>query len=85
MDFREIFCPNVSEKKITTFTCEERDKVLSSLGDLLVIVGEVVDVKEVVSMVVRDENVLNLLLRLLENVIDPSENKTMINNSYVKY
>ena len=36
-------------------------------------VGEVVDVRDVVSMVVKDENVLKRLLRLLENVMEPSK------------
>ena len=45
----------------------------STLGDLLVIVGDVVDVKEAVSIVVNEENVLNRLLLLLENVMEPSE------------
>ena len=41
--------------------------------DRFVIVGEVVfDVKEVDSMVVNEENVLNRLLRLLEKDIEPS-------------
>ena len=39
---------------------------------MVTIVGEVVEVSEVVSMVVKDENVLILLLRLLEKVILPS-------------
>ena len=47
----------------------------STLGDLLVIVGEVVDVKEAVSIVVNEENVLNRLLLLLENVMEPSGKK----------
>ena len=47
----------------------------STLGDLLVIVGDVVDVKEAVSIVVNEENVLNRLLLLLENVMEPSEKK----------
>ena len=38
-----------------------------------VIVGDVVDVKEAVSIVVNEENVLNRLLLLLENVMEPSE------------
>ena len=42
-------------------------------------VGEVVDVKEAVSIVVNEENVLNLLLLLLENVMEPSrKNKKLI-------
>ena len=51
----------------------------STLGDLLVIVGDVVDVKEAVSIVVNEENVLNRLLLLLENVMEPSEK----NNTYM--
>ena len=49
----------------------------STLGDLLVIVGDVVDVKEAVSIVVNEENVLNRLLLLLENVMEPSEKKNI--------
>ena len=52
----------------------------STLGDLLVIVGDVVDVKEAVSIVVNEENVLNRLLLLLENVMEPSEKN---NNTYM--
>ena len=40
---------------------------------MVTIVGDVVDVNEVVSIVVKDENVLIRLLRLLEKVILPSE------------
>lgn len=43
------------------------------LVTVLVPVGDVLEAKEVVSIVVKDENVLNRLLRLLENVMDPSE------------
>ena len=41
---------------------------LSLFGDFVI-----VDVIDVVSMVVKEEKVLNLLLLLLENVIEPSE------------
>ena len=41
--------------------------------DVVTIVGDVVDVKEVVSIVVKEENVLIRLLRLLEKVILPSK------------
>lgn len=41
------------------------------LVTVLVPVGDVLEAKEVVSIVVKDENVLNRLLRLLENVMDP--------------
>ena len=47
--------------------------VPNSVFDVVTIVGDVVDVNEVVSMVVKDENVLIRLLRLLEKVILPSE------------
>ena len=47
--------------------------------DVVTIVGDVVDVKEVVSIVVKEENVLIRLLRLLEKVILPSKNGKIIN------
>ena len=48
--------------------------VPKSVVDVVTIVGDVVDVKEVVSIVVKEENVLIRLLRLLEKVILPSKN-----------
>ena len=48
--------------------------VPKSVVDVVTIVGDVVDVKEVVSIVVKEENVLIRLLRLLEKVILPSNN-----------
>ena len=45
----------------------------SKFDDDVTIVGEVVEVNDVVSMAVKEEKVLILLLRLLENVILPSE------------
>ena len=66
-------------QEIDTFHTCEIDIVLSSLGDLLVTVGEVVEVNEVVSIVVNDENVLNRLLRLLEKVMEPSRKKIRFN------
>ena len=47
--------------------------VPKSVVDVVTIVGDVVDVKEVVSIVVKEENVLIRLLRLLEKVILPSK------------
>ena len=49
--------------------------VWSKFDEDVTIVGDVVEVNDVVSMAVKDEKVLILLLRLLENVILPSEKK----------
>ena len=53
--------------------------VPKSVVDVVTIVGDVVDVKEVVSIVVKEENVLIRLLRLLEKVILPSKKRKIIN------
>ena len=59
---------------IIEFTSLTGELVPKSVVDVVTIVGDVVDVKEVVSIVVKEENVLIRLLRLLEKVILPSKN-----------
>ena len=59
---------------IVKFIILTGELVPKSVVDVVTIVGDVVDVKEVVSIVVKEENVLIRLLRLLEKVILPSKN-----------
>ena len=59
---------------IVKFVILTGELVPKSVVDVATIVGDVVDVKEVVSIVVKEENVLIRLLRLLEKVILPSKN-----------